>query len=224
MAVIERLQRDVYEPFELADTLRRLQDGRGWTQTQLGLVVGRSRDFIANILAVHDILPAARRFLRGQRRGRALTARHLRFVAREAPGRQMAAARRIVTRGLSTKSLERERHRHLVEHPGLELVKVRPARPGGGATAPRSAADWRRYARQLATDLRRIERRVRVERKRAEERVLQARRRRARMQQEALRKRRLLERELRRAQRALARLAGGARAAATAGREGAGGS
>src|SRR5574341_542914 len=83
VAVLERLLRGVYEPFELADTLRRLQDARGWTQAQLGLVIGRSRDFVANILAVNEIRPEVRRYLRGQRRGRALTARHLRYVARE---------------------------------------------------------------------------------------------------------------------------------------------
>jgi ParB/RepB/Spo0J family partition protein len=201
VAIIERLQRGQFDPFELADTIQRLKNLCDWTQAQVGQVIGKTRDFVANILALGEILPEVRRYIQDHSRSHPLTARHLRYIAREVPEHQLAAARRIIGQRLSTKALEKEKR---CDSPGLadqEFIRVRQLRGNGSSLAPQSPKEWRRYMRQLRTDLRRIDRREALEQRRAQELTRTARQRRALVRREAAAKRRLLHRELRIAQR-----------------------
>jgi len=206
VSVIERLQRDEFDPFELADTLERLKKACDWTQAHLGQVIGKTRDFVANILAINDILPEVRRHVEEHAGNRPLTARHLRYIAREAPGNQLAVAKRIIGQHLSTKALEQEKRGHALHTLDHEFIRVRELRNNG--SAPDSAKEWRRYARQLTTDLRRIDRRESVERRRAQELAQSARERQVLLRREAAAKRRLLHQELRGARKQLERLNG----------------
>jgi ParB/RepB/Spo0J family partition protein len=203
IAVIERLQQDEFDPFELADTLERLKTVCDWTQAHVGQVIGKTRDFVANILAINDILPDVRRYVEDHASHHPLTARHLRYVAREAPESQLAVAKKIIGSRLSTKALEQEKRAHALRSPDREFLPVRELRRAGSPGFPRSAKEWRRYARQLATDLRRIDRRERVEQRRAHELLQSARQRQSLIRREAAAKRRLLHQELRAARRRL---------------------
>lgn len=203
VAVIERLQRGQFDPFELADTIQRLKSTCDWTQAQVGQVIGKTRDFVANILAVGGIIPEARRYIQEHSRSHPLTVRHLRYIAREPPERQLAATRRIIGQRLSTKALEMEKRGDSPRLPEQGFIRVRQLRGNGSAIAPQSPKEWRRYVRQLTTDLRRIDRREALERQRALERARAARQRQALVRREAAAKRRLLHRELRIAQRRL---------------------
>jgi ParB/RepB/Spo0J family partition protein len=208
VAVIERLQEDEFEPFELADTLEHLKKACDWTQAHLGQVIGKTRDFVANILAISDILPEVRRYVLDHSRNQPLTARHLRYIARETPENQLAAAKRIIAQHLSTKALEQEKRSHALHSPDREYIRVRDLKGNGSPVAPHTAKEWRRYARQLTTDLRRIDRRETVEQRRARELAEAARQRQAMVRREAAAKRRLLHQELRSALRQLARING----------------
>ncbi len=209
VAVIERLQQDEFDPFELADTLERLKGACDWTQAHLGQVIGKTRDFVANILAISDILPDVRRYVQDHAGGHPLTARHLRYVAREPPDNQLAVAKKIIGSRLSTKALEQEKRGQSLRGPAREIIRVRELRRAGSPAFPRTAKEWRRYVRQLSTDLRRIDQRETVEQRRARELLESARQRQTLIKREAAAKRRLLHRELRSAQRSLARIAEG---------------
>jgi ParB/RepB/Spo0J family partition protein len=209
IAVIERLQQDQFDPFELADTLARLKSACDWTQAHLGQAIGKTRDFVANILAINDILPDVRRYVQDHAGKHPLTARHLRYVAREAPESQLAVAKKIIGSRLSTKALEQDKRGHTLRSPDREIIRVRELRRAGSPGFPRSAKEWRRYARQLATDLRRIDRRELAEQRRAQELLQIARQRQSLVRREAAAKRRLLHHALRSARRHLARLGEG---------------
>jgi ParB/RepB/Spo0J family partition protein len=202
LAVIARLQQDDYEPWELAETLRRLQQRCGWTQAQVGVAVGRNRDFVAGLLAVLDIAPEVRAFLRQQRQGPVLSARHLRYIGRAAPARQLAMAREILEQGLSAKSIEQRYRRGASRR---QVIKVRALRQPGRSASPQTTQQWRRYYRKLRTDLRRIDEQEAHELRRAAAQIAQARQQQAVVKREARAKRQSLARELRRATRQLTR-------------------
>jgi len=205
LRVIEQLQEGRYEPFALADSLQRLKVECDWTQAHLGYAIGRTRDFVANILAITQIDPAVRRYIAENVNGHPLTARHLRYVARAAAGEQLEMARRIIAENLSTKHLERSKHSEALRHPQPEFIRVRALRRAGTPQAPRSPQEWRRYYRQLTTDLRRVDRQEQRETLRALDLLAGARLRRRLIKREANRKRRTLARELRQARRNLER-------------------
>ncbi len=202
IAVVERLDHGEAEPWGLTDALIRLKTAHGWTQHQLGALIGKSRDFVANILAIANIVPEAREFIQHNQDGFPLSARHLRFIGRTPPTRQLALAREIITQRLSTKALEdrlkdRPRSRR-------EYLKVRRLRKTEGRAAPKTVKDWKQYYRQLNTDLRRIDRREAEEMKRLDALMKTLRVQKRVILGEARRKRRVLKRELRRAARKLA--------------------
>jgi ParB/RepB/Spo0J family partition protein len=201
LRVIEALQEGRYEPFALADTLRRLKEQHDWTQAQLGYAIGKTRDFVANILAIAQIHPDVRRYIVATANGHPLTARHLRYVARMPAGEQLAMAKQIIGEQLSTKSLERRMRAEAQRRPRPELIRVRALRRAGTPQAPGSAKEWRRYYRQLNTDLRRVERQEQREIRRAAETMSEAKERRRLIRHEASRKRNALARELREARR-----------------------
>lgn len=205
LRVIERLQHGQFDPFALADTLQRLKEQCDWTQAHLGYAIGRTRDFVANILAITQIDPAVRRYIVENSNGHALTARHLRYVARTADTGQLEMAKQIIGDRLSTKNLERQKHSESLHQPLPEFIRVRELRRVGTPQAPRSAKEWRRYYRQLTTDLRRVDRQEQRESRRAQDLLATARLRRSQIKREANRKRRTLAREIKHARRYLDR-------------------
>lgn len=205
LRVIERLQQGEYEPFALADTLERLKEQCDWTQAHLGYAIGKTRDFVANILAITQIDPTVRRYIVENSNGHAMTARHLRYVARASKDEQLAMARQIIGDRLSTKKLEQRKHSESLRRPAQEFIRVRDLRRAGTPQAPRTSKEWRRYFRQLTTDLRRVDRQEQRESRRAQDLLATARQRRNQIKREANRKRRVLARELRQARRHLDR-------------------
>lgn len=203
LAVIERLQAGPVPPMELAATLQRLQQRCAWTQAQLGAVLGRNRDFVAGLLALNDIRPEVQAWLATHADRRPLSARHLRYIGRATPRRQMAVAVEIVAQGLSAKALE-QRFRQAPRR--RQYIKVRALRqPERG---PETTLDWRRYYRKLRTDLRRVSEQEAQELRRTDEQIEQARQRQRLIRQEARAKRQALDRELRRTLRRLSRSEG----------------
>ncbi|MCH7479717.1 MAG: ParB N-terminal domain-containing protein [SAR324 cluster bacterium] len=208
IAVIEALHRGEADPWELADALQKLKDQRDWTQAQLGIAVGRTRDFVANILAIVQIAPETRRFIIAHRKGRELSARHLRYVARAARSEQLQIAQHILANKLSTTELEREKRGTTAKIPEYRFIMVRERRRPGSPLYPRSPKDWRRYFRQLATDLRRVDRLETQEIRRSRKQISEAKLRQRIIKREAKKKRTELGRELRLTVKHLERMGG----------------
>ena len=194
LSVLETLRQDQFNPFHLADALRDLGEACGWNQSHLGLAIGRTRDFVANILAITNIQPEVRGWLekRGKRAG--LTARHLRYVGRAGPERQKAMAERIVREGLSTKKLEEVNRQGRT--PSRQMLRVRVMGGDGAEQAPQTERDWRRYYRRLSTDLRRIERQASAEKQRIERRIKADQTRMKILGRESREKRKMLQKEM----------------------------
>lgn len=203
--VIERLQANDYDPWELAHTLGTLQERCAWTQAQLGAAIGRNRDYVTGLLAIRDIAPPVRAYLESE--GARLSARHLRYIGRATPGRQMKVARDIVMQGLSTKLLEQRQRK-----PGgkQEFIKVRDLKELKLTRGPRTTVEWRRYYRKLRTDLRRVDEQESKALRRSSDAIEQARQRQRQIRREARVKRQMLDRELRRATKQLERRQRGA--------------
>lgn len=206
LAVVERLQRNDFDPWELADTLDRLKRRYGWTQEQVGMAIGKTRDYVANILAITQIAPDVRAALLRDPQARALSTRHLRYVARSNPANQLRVAQRILEQTLSTKELEREKRLTVPGGEHYGLIRVRELRRPGSPNYPRVAKEWRRYHRQLVTDLHRIERQEAVEQRRAQARAIAAKQRLRATRTEATQRRKELSRELRIVKRRMARI------------------
>ena len=206
LKVVERLQHDACDAWEAADALQSLKRRYGWTQTQLGHAIGRTRDFIANLLAITQIAPEVREAIRRHGQGGVLTARHLRYVARTPRSEQMRVAQRILAETVSTKALEREKRLNQLQSLEPNVIRVRALRTAASGLAPRGAREWRRYHRQLITDLRRIDHQESAERRRALARMAEAKQRLKLVRAEANRKRRQLTRELRHVKKQLLRL------------------
>ena len=194
-AVIERLHQGKVDPWEVWDAFQLLKRECGWTQQQLGIAVGRTRDYVANLLSLGTIQEKVRALL--QQEGQTpLTVRHLRHIARIAPDAQLAATERILAERLSTLLLEREPNNNGHKPPGQRLV-VRPFKKKGEPDYPRGSQEWRRYQRQLITDLNRLDREEKAQRKRDSALVAEAKHRLRALKQEARNKRRRLQKELR---------------------------
>ena len=206
LKVVERLQRNHFDPWELADAMQSLKKRYGWTQTQLGLAIGRTRDFVANLLAITQIAPEARKVIKRHDQGDELTARHLRYVARSPRSEQVRVAQRILEQTVSTKDLEREKRLIALKALESNVIRVRPLRTPNSGMAPKSPKDWRRYHRQLVTDLRRIDRQEAAEQRRAQAQIAEAKQRQRLVRAEANRKRGQLNRELRNVKKQLLRV------------------
>ncbi|MDH4248144.1 MAG: ParB N-terminal domain-containing protein [Deltaproteobacteria bacterium] len=194
LAVLTTLPQDQFNPFRLADALQELGEVCGWTQSHLGLAIGRTRDFVANILAITNIQPEVRLWLEKQGKRAALTARHLRYVGRAVPDQQMTLARRIVKDGLSTKKLEEVNRRGRT--PPRQRLRIRALRDQDPSFSPESDRDWRHYYRRLSTDLRRIERQTAMESQRIQRRIKADQTRLKTLNREIREKRNLLKSEL----------------------------
>lgn len=202
LAVIERLQRGDYDPWELSQTLHALQERCGWTQAQVGSAIGRTRDFVTGLLAVAEIAPEVRDYIHRHAQGRPLSARHLRYIGRATRARQMQLAREILEQGLSAKLVEQRFRRGAGTR---QYIKVRDLTQPGRARGPKTTQEWRRYFRKLRTDLRRIDEQEHHELRRTADVIEQARQRQRLIRKEARAKRQALARELKRATRQLGR-------------------
>ncbi len=208
IGVIEKLQAGNCSPWEAAEGLSNLKEKLDWTQAQVGQAIGRNRDFVANLLAIARITPEARAYILNHNNGKELTSRHLRYVGRAAPGKQVGVAQRILGKHLSTTELEREKRDAGGEAREIRFFKVRSPRRPGAANFPKTLGEWKKYYRQLNTDLRRMDRQEREELRRTRERIAEAKQRQQLLKKEALRRRKELQREMRQARRQLGRQVG----------------
>ena len=104
LALVENLQREDLNPIEEARALRRLQEDFGFTQEEISAKVGRSRPAVANSMRLL-LLPeevqnevSAGKISAGQARA---------LLALERESLILAAAREVITNGLSTRDTER---------------------------------------------------------------------------------------------------------------------
>lgn len=100
LAIIENVQRADLNPIEEAAGYQKLMDEHGYTQADLGDVIGKSRSHVANTLRLLK-LPAS---VQGMVGDGALSAGHARALVTSA--RPEALARRIVENGLSVRQAE----------------------------------------------------------------------------------------------------------------------
>ncbi|MCH8077970.1 MAG: ParB/RepB/Spo0J family partition protein [SAR324 cluster bacterium] len=200
--VIQRIRDEGFEPWQLADTLHRLKSECGWSQAQLGMAIGKSRDFVANILAIANIAPEVRSHILEHRDEYRLTARHLRYIGRTAPARQLALAREMLANRISTKTLQ-ERRKELPSSRRFHLKAGRPKRSGSGKE-PGTIMEWRKVYRKTTTELKRLAKQEAEAMSRIGRVIQEARVRKRLVKTEAKEKRRLLLREQRRAARKLA--------------------
>ena len=170
------------------------------------MAIGKTRDYVANILAITQVAPEVRHFILNEVHSGDLTARHLRYVARSPRSEQMRVAERILEQTLSTKELEREKQLTSLRSSDYRFIKVREMRRPGTINFPRQPKEWRRYLRQLTTDLRRIDRQEVMEHRRAEIQMMDAKHRIKMARSEANKKRRELNRELRVVKKQLLRM------------------
>lgn len=190
-------------PWQMADTLQSLKDRFGWTQLQLGKVVGKSRDFVTGYLALCNVVPEVRQFLLDDPKGAALSTRHLRFIGRTAPRFQMKVVREILAEGLSTKDLEQRGKRRSKKR---VMLKMRMPRPAEAASSAEPRKEWRKVLRQLGTALRRLDLLEKRKRQQAEEAIRAAQHQLRQIKAEAKEKRALLEKQLRRSKRKVERM------------------
>jgi ParB family chromosome partitioning protein len=122
LAIVENIQRADLNPIEEALGFQQLIDDHGYTQADLGQVIGKSRSHVANTLRLLK-LPED---VRGMLVDGVLSAGHARtLVTADDPA---ALARRIVEGGLSVRQAE-------------ALAQAPAQGPGTGAAAPRPEKD-----------------------------------------------------------------------------------
>ncbi|BDA86844.1 chromosome partitioning protein ParB [Aureimonas sp. SA4125] len=150
IAIIENVQRADLSALEEANAYQMLIDEHGYTQSDLGDVLGKSRSHVANTLRLLKLPDAVRGMLdRGE-----LSAGHARTaVSAEDPE---AFARQIVERGLSVREAE-EMARGPVEAPARPAAPRSPRTvkaPAPPVPAPREKdADTRALERLLSETL-----------------------------------------------------------------------
>lgn len=200
--VIERIRDEGFEPWQLSDSLQRLKTECGWSQAQLGMAIGKSRDFVANILAIANIAPEVRRHILEHQEDYRLTARHLRYIGRTAPGRQLAMARDMLANQVSTKTLQ-ERGKEKPSPRRYRLKAGNPKRSGSGKE-PKTIMEWRKVYRKTATELKRLDKQESAEMKKIGRVIKEARVRKRMVRDEAKEKRKRLLKDQRRAAKRLA--------------------
>ncbi len=200
---LQGLAKGEVDPWKLADALRSLKEKMGWTQQQLGLAIGRNRDFVASTLAITQIVPPVRRLIKAHARGSEMTPRHLRHLGRLPPDEQEGAALNILENRTSTTLLEREKVSHPARRESSRFAAIRPLRRPGTPEYPTNRKGWRKYLRQLNTDLRRINQAESQSLRRSRNLMTEARLIQRTVKAEAREKRKRLLRELRQVQKKL---------------------
>ena len=102
MALIENIQREDLNPLEEAQGLQRLIDEFGLTHQQAADAVGRSRPAASNLLRLLQLTPAVQELLMSGQ----LDMGHARALLPLGGAQQVAAAQRIVQKGLSVREAE----------------------------------------------------------------------------------------------------------------------
>ncbi|WP_295004640.1 ParB/RepB/Spo0J family partition protein [uncultured Dechloromonas sp.] len=103
MALIENIQRENLNPLEEAQGLQRLIDEFGLTHQQAADAVGRSRPAASNLLRLLQLSPPVQELLMSGK----LDMGHARALLPLIGAQQIAAAQRIVQKGLSVREAER---------------------------------------------------------------------------------------------------------------------
>lgn len=136
MALIENIQREDLNPLEEARALKRLIAEFEMTHQLAAEAVGRSRAAVTNLLRLLDLSePVAEMVEKRQ-----LEMGHARALLGLSGQAQIAAARQVVSRGLSVRETER-------------LVKNTQNKAGGKVTRPRIDPDIRRLENGLSERL-----------------------------------------------------------------------
>ena len=137
MALIENIQRENLNPLEEARALERLVDEFEMTHQQAAEAVGRSRTAVTNLLRLLDLSAEVKTLVER----RELEMGHARaLLALPEAGGQLAAARQVVSRGLSVRETER-------------LVKRLLSPQKKAAAAPSRDPDIRRLESDLSERL-----------------------------------------------------------------------
>lgn len=102
LAMIENLQRQDLNPMEEAAGFRSLVENYRMTQEEAARRVGKSRSAVANALRLLTLSPAVAKLVEDG----ALSAGHARALLTLSPARQEAAARAVVSGGLSVRQTE----------------------------------------------------------------------------------------------------------------------
>jgi ParB family chromosome partitioning protein len=118
IALIENIQRDDLNPLEEATALQRLLGEFGLTHQQVAEAVGKSRTTVTNLLRLLELNDDVKGYLQGG----ALEMGHARAPLGLKGPQQSAAARQVVSRGLSVRETEK-----LVRRLQLEEGSDKPA-------------------------------------------------------------------------------------------------
>lgn len=103
ISLIENVQREDLNPIEEAKAFRQLVEGFGLTQEEVSRVVGKSRAYVANAVRLLGLPPEVQDFLAEGK----LSAGHGRaLLTLDDAGRQIAAAREAIARGLTVRETE----------------------------------------------------------------------------------------------------------------------
>ncbi len=122
LALIENIQRENLNPLEEAQGLQRLITEFGLTHEAAAKAVGRSRSAVTNLLRLNQLAkPVQEHLLRG-----GLEMGHARALLALSAGPQVAAASRVVERGMSVR--ETERFVHGLLNPDKRAARRAPKR------------------------------------------------------------------------------------------------
>jgi ParB family chromosome partitioning protein len=102
IALIENIQRENLNPIEEARALKRLVDEFEVTHEEAAHAVGRSRAAVSNLLRLLDLEETVKEMVER----RELEMGHARALLALSGGRQIEAARQVVTRGLTVRATE----------------------------------------------------------------------------------------------------------------------
>mgnify|MGYP005840882831 CR=1 FL=1 len=103
VALIENIQREDLNPLEEASALHRLTGEFGMTHQAVAEAVGRSRAAVSNLLRLLELAPEVKQWVNERR----LEMGHARALLALEPEHQVAAARQVVSRGLSVRETEK---------------------------------------------------------------------------------------------------------------------
>jgi ParB family chromosome partitioning protein len=144
VALIENIQRENLTPIEEADGYKRLQEEFGYTQEQLGGILGKSRSHVTNMLRLLTLPNAIKEMLSSG----VITMGHARVLVGVAD--PQVIAERIVREGLSVR--ESEKLAAGSGHAGGG-AKGREIHPGGGAFKRNKDEDLLALERSLSESI-----------------------------------------------------------------------
>jgi ParB family chromosome partitioning protein len=123
--ITENWQRADLHPFEIADSLARLRDQRGYSQQEIARLLGKSKGEVSKFLSLLTLAPTIQAECRQESTG-ALSRKHLEALARLPDAQQAQAYAQVKERRLTGRETERLVSRTLARQAG-------PGRGGGAA-------------------------------------------------------------------------------------------